>query len=92
MRRCPSSSASASLLRPREVIEFFDHIPLQMREGLVCTADILRHAAPDVVHIWQDGSVLADRTGGALRFGVPRIVLAGCTCCRPDRAERNKPE
>jgi pentatricopeptide repeat protein len=75
----------------REVIEFFDHIPPQMREGLVCTADILRHAAPDVVHIWQDGSVLA--TGLAALFaGVPRIVLGVRTLPPTDRAERNKPE
>ncbi|MER8846074.1 glycosyltransferase [Mesorhizobium australicum] len=75
----------------REVIHCLPYLPFPMREGLVQAADVLRQASPDVIHIWQDGSVLALGLA-ALFANVPRIVLGVRTLPPVDRAERNKPE
>lgn len=78
-----------SLAKP--ALDYLDHLPPQMREGVVRLSDMLRYFDPQVAHIWQDGSVLA--TGlAALLAGVPRIVLGVRTLPPVDRFERNKPE
>ncbi|OCC00515.1 hypothetical protein BA190_33605 [Labrys sp. WJW] len=77
--------------RVKELIGFLDHLPTQMRTGVVRLTDALNYIRPDIVHIWQDGSVLA--TGlAALLAGVPRILLGVRTLPPEDRFERNKPE
>jgi len=75
----------------RELIRFLDHLPNQMSHGVVRLTDTLRYISPDIVHIWQDGSVLAAGLA-ALMAGVPRIVLGVRTLPPEDRFERNKPE
>lgn len=66
-------------------------LPEPMVEGATRLAGLLRAARPDVVQIWQDGSVYA---GGlaAVMAGVPRIVLNVRSLPPVDRPERFKPE
>jgi glycosyltransferase involved in cell wall biosynthesis len=66
-------------------------LPAATREGIVRLADVLRYLSPDVVHIWQDGSILATGAAAALA-GVPRIVLGARTMPPVDRHDREKPE
>jgi glycosyltransferase involved in cell wall biosynthesis len=66
-------------------------LPGETREGIVRLADVLRYLSPDVVHIWQDGSILATGAAAALA-GVPRIVLGARTMPPVDRHDREKPE
>ncbi len=63
----------------------------RMREGVVHLVDHFRLRAPDVVHLWQDGMVLA---GGlaALIAGVPRIVLSARTLPPTQRIDRARVE
>ncbi|MGX5832032.1 glycosyltransferase [Mesorhizobium sp. 43Arga] len=75
----------------RSIVHCLPYLPFPMREGLAQAADVLRQASPDVIHIWQDGSVLALGLA-ALFANVPRIVLGVRTLPPVDRAERNKPE
>jgi len=75
----------------RDFIQLLDYLPPQMRVGLVRLTDFLRYAEPDVVHIWQDGTILA--TGlAAVLAGVPRIVLGVRSLPPVDRPERHRPE
>ena len=68
----------------RQAIDF---LPLRMKEGVTQLVDHLRHAAPDVIHIWQDGMVFA--TGlAALMADIPRIVLSVRTLPPTDRVNR----
>ncbi|MBA3810068.1 MAG: glycosyltransferase [Caulobacteraceae bacterium] len=64
-----------------------DFLPLRMKEGVTQLVDHLRHAAPDVVHIWQDGMVFAAGLA-ALMADVPRIVLSVRTLPPTDRVNR----
>jgi glycosyltransferase involved in cell wall biosynthesis len=66
-------------------------LPTQMQEGVVRLADVLRYLAPEVVHIWQDGSILATGAAAVLA-GVPRIVLGARTMPPTDRHDRERPE
>ena len=66
-------------------------LPSQMQEGVVRLADVLRFLAPEVVHIWQDGSILATGAAAVLA-GVPRIVLGARTMPPTDRHDRERPE
>ncbi|WP_448151224.1 glycosyltransferase [Labrys miyagiensis] len=87
----PEFGGRPKFSRARDMIGLLDHLPAQMREGVARLTDYLRYVDPDVVHIWQDGSVLA--TGlAALLAGVPRILLGVRTLPPEDRFERNKPE
>ncbi|WP_376092742.1 glycosyltransferase [Roseomonas sp. CCTCC AB2023176] len=52
---------------------------------------LMRRQSPDVVHLWQDGTILAAGLA-ALLSKVPRIVLSVRTAPPPDRPERNRPE
>ena len=75
----------------RFVSPLLPHLPNPVQEGIIRLADMLRYLAPEVVHIWQDGSILA--TGAAaLLAGVPRIVLGARTMPPIDRHDREKPE
>lgn len=71
--------------------EAIARLPERTREGIVHLADLLRYHAPDVVHIWQDGMILAAGLA-ALLARVPRIVLNVRTLPPTDRADRMKPE
>jgi len=62
-------------------------LPSTMREGAVQLVDFLRHEAPDVVHIWQDGMVFAAGLA-AIMAGIPRIVLSVRTLPPTDRVNR----
>ncbi len=65
-------------------------LPPRMREGLLHLADLLRLRAPDVVHIWQDGMIVAAGLA-ALIAEVPHIVLNVRTLPPTDRADRLSP-
>lgn len=66
-------------------------LPREMTDGLIKLADSIRLQAPDIVHIWQDGSILT--TGmAALMAGVPRIVLNVRSMPPIDRPDKYKPE
>ncbi|MET3524071.1 glycosyltransferase [Mesorhizobium abyssinicae] len=75
----------------RFVAPFLPHLPGRMREGIVHLADALRFLSPEVVHIWQDGSILATGAAAVLA-GIPRIVLGVRTMPPTDRHDRAKPE
>lgn len=66
-------------------------LPGPVVEGLIGLADDLRARAPRIVHIWQDGSILAAGLA-ALMAGVPRIVLTVRSLPPIDRPERYRPE
>ena len=75
----------------RTVHPLLPFLPNHMHEGITHLADVLRYLSPEVVHIWQDGSILA--TGAAaILAGVPRIVLGARTMPPTDRHDREKPE
>jgi glycosyltransferase involved in cell wall biosynthesis len=63
----------------------------QIREGMVRLSDLLRVLAPQVVHIWQDGTVLTAGLAAVLAK-VPRIVLNARTLPPIDRPDRYLPE
>ncbi len=64
-----------------------DFLPVRMKEGVAQLVDFLRHEAPDIVHIWQDGMVFAAGLA-ALMADVPRIVLSVRTLPPTDRVNR----
>ncbi|BCM83632.1 glycosyltransferase [Methylobacterium indicum] len=66
-------------------------LPEPMVEGATRLSGLLRAARPDVVQIWQDGSVYAAGLAAVLA-GVPRIVLNVRSLPPVDRPERFKPE
>ncbi|GJD75695.1 glycosyltransferase [Methylobacterium goesingense] len=68
-----------------------DLLPVPMQEGTLRLADAIRRRRPHVVHLWQDGSILACGLA-ALAAGVPRIVLAVRSLPPVDRPERDRPE
>ncbi len=77
-------------LRHSRVKDFSDVVgmlPARIREGIVHLVDYLRHEAPDVVHIWQDGMIFAAGLA-ALIADVPRIVLSVRTLPPTDRVNR----
>jgi glycosyltransferase involved in cell wall biosynthesis/tetratricopeptide (TPR) repeat protein len=79
--------AASVVSRDAAVVE---QLPTRMREGLLHLADLLRLRAPDVVHIWQDGMILAAGLA-ALMARVPHIVLNVRTLPPTDRADRLEP-
>ena len=66
-------------------------LPPRMREGAIRLTEYLRHEAPDVVQIWQDGSILAAGLA-ALAANVPRIVLNVRTMPPSARKDRRRAE
>lgn len=66
-------------------------LPDRMREGVAQLVEFLRHEAPDVVQIWQDGMIHAAGLA-ALVANVPRIVLNVRTMPPTARADRLRPE
>jgi glycosyltransferase involved in cell wall biosynthesis len=73
--------------RVKDYSEVLGMLPARIREGIVHLVDYLRHEAPDVVHIWQDGMVFAAGLA-ALIADVPRIVLSVRTLPPTDRVNR----
>jgi hypothetical protein len=73
--------------RVRELSDVVGLLPARIREGIVHLVDYLRHEAPDVVHIWQDGMIFAAGLA-ALIADVPRIVLSVRTLPPTDRMNR----
>jgi glycosyltransferase involved in cell wall biosynthesis len=82
-------SAAASLVREHQ--KTMRHLPRQMAEGLEKITDVTRVLSPDVVHIWQDGSIFSTALG-ALLAEVPRIILSVRTLPPIDRPDRYKPQ
>ena len=82
-------ACAGSVLAPFEPA--LAYLPPAILEGTTRLADAIRAARPHVVHIWQDGSILA---GGlaALAAGVPRIVLNVRSLPPIDRPDRDRPE
>jgi len=72
----------------RDLLHF---LPPRVVEGTTRLADAIRARAPSVVHLWQDGTILAGALA-ALLAGVPRIVLSVRGAPPPDRPERDRPE
>ena len=85
----PRRESRLSMLAPhRELLRF---LPAAIAEGTIKLADDLRSRRPDIVQIWQDGSIYA--TGlAALLAGIPRIVLNVRTLPPIDRPDRFRPE
>jgi glycosyltransferase involved in cell wall biosynthesis/Flp pilus assembly protein TadD len=75
----------------REVEDMVRFLPPQMAEGIERLTDLIAGLRPDVVHIWQDGMILAASLS-ALLAGVPRIVLSVRTVPPVDRPSRMKPQ
>ena len=73
--------------RVKPFSEVIDLLSPRIKEGVKHLVDYLRHEAVDVVHIWQDGMVLAAGLA-ALMAEVPRIVLAVRTLPPIDRVNR----
>ena len=74
-----------------EIGELVALLPPRMREGVTRLTEILRHEAPDVVQIWQDGMIFAAGLA-ALLANVPRIILNVRTMPPNKRTDRQKPE
>lgn len=81
----PATSAAA---RFRWLLSY---LPADVAEGTRKLADALRMMAPDIVHIWQDGAIVATYLA-ALMAGVPRIVLGLRTLPPSDRPVRHRAE
>lgn len=79
----------ASAVRPYAAA--LDFLPERMSEGAARLVDFLRFEAPDVVHVWQDGMVLAAGLA-AVMARAPRIVLSVRTLPPTDRVNRWKLE
>ena len=75
----------------RDVADMLHFLPHQMIEGTERLTDIIAGQRPDVVHIWQDGTIFATVLA-ALLADVPRIVLSVRTAPPIDRPTRMKPE
>lgn len=73
------------------VSDLLRFLPSQMIEGTERLSDIIAGHRPDVVHIWQDGTIFATALA-ALLADVPRIVLNVRTAPPIDRPSRMKPE
>ncbi|NNC72611.1 MAG: glycosyltransferase [Sphingomonadaceae bacterium] len=73
------------------LMPLIDKLPHRMREGTVQLTELLRHEAPDVVQIWQDGAIFAAGLA-ALITNVARIILTVRTMPPTARADRRKPE
>jgi glycosyltransferase involved in cell wall biosynthesis len=69
----------------------FKYLPHDMAEGTRKLADVLKVLEPEVVHIWQDGAIIACLLA-ALLAEVPRIVLSVRTLPSIDRLDRYRPE
>lgn len=66
-------------------------LPAPVDGATARVATWLRQRRPQVVHLWQDGMVLAAGLGAVLA-GVPRIILSVRSAPPPDRPERDRPE
>ncbi len=75
----------------REYVDLLRHLPPQMSEGTSRLADVIASLRPDVVHIWQDGTIFATVLA-ALIANVSRIVLSVRTVPPIDRPSRMKPQ
>lgn len=78
----PASADLTALLR---------FLPTRVAEATTRLTHALCEMAPSVVHLWQDGTILACSLA-ALLAGVPRIVLSVRTAPPSDRPGRNCPE
>ncbi|WP_424136991.1 glycosyltransferase [Roseomonas chloroacetimidivorans] len=80
--------AGSLLAEWRHLLRF---LPPRVAEGTARLTDVFRARAPAVVHLWQDGTILAGALA-ALLAGVPRIVVSVRSAPPPDRPERDRPE
>lgn len=75
----------------RHLVDILRYLPQPTAESVRKVSDVLVLMRPDIVHIWQDGSILANCIT-ALLAEVPRIVLSIRSVPPIDRPERNKIE
>jgi glycosyltransferase involved in cell wall biosynthesis len=75
----------------RDSADLIRFLSPRVAEATARLTDALREMAPTVVHLWQDGTILACALA-ALLAGVPRIVLSVRTAPPQDRPERDRPE
>ena len=85
--RLPQFGGQLRHSRVKDLSAVIGMLPARIREGIVHLVDYLRHEAPDVVHIWQDGTIFAAGLA-ALIADVPRIVLSVRTLPPTDRVSR----
>lgn len=90
-RRVPRFGGNAGQSSLSGLRDFIALLPPHMREGTERLTDLLRHDAPDIVQIWQDGTIFAAGLA-ALLAGIPRIVLNVRTMPPTQRIERAQPE
>ncbi|MBI0535375.1 glycosyltransferase [Roseomonas sp. KE2513] len=74
-----------------ELTDLHRFLSPRVAEATARLTHALQAMAPSVVHLWQDGTILACSLA-ALLAGVPRIVLSVRTAPPPDRPGRDSPE
>lgn len=75
----------------KNLIDVLRYLPMPIAESIKKLADVLAAMRPEIVHIWQDGAILA--TGiAALLAEIPRIVLTVRSVPPVDRPERHRHE
>ncbi len=67
------------------------YLPATVAEATRKLADVLSVLSPQVINIWQDGTILAAALA-ALIARIPRIVLSVRSVPPIDRPDRNRPE
>ena len=72
----------------RQLLELLPH---GMRLGTERLTDLLAYDAPEIVQLWQDGTIFAAGLA-ALLAGVPRIILNVRTLPPNQRRDRQRPE
>lgn len=87
----PEFGGDASGSAAQAVRDLLPFLAPPVAQATARLADGLRAARPKVVHLWQDGTILACALA-ALLAGVPRIVLSVRTAPPQDRPERDRPE
>lgn len=87
----PEFGGGVETARTAEARALLRFLSPRVAEGTARLTDVLRAMAPRVVHLWQDGTILACALASLLA-GVPRIVLSVRTAPPQDRPERSCPE
>jgi glycosyltransferase involved in cell wall biosynthesis len=73
----------------KKLATLLQYMPYPIAESARKVTDVLTGIRPDILHIWQDGAVLANCIA-ALLSGAPRIVLSVRSVPPIDRPERNR--
>jgi glycosyltransferase involved in cell wall biosynthesis len=87
----PTFGGQPEISAARDSADLLRFLSPRVAEATARLTDALRDMAPGVVHLWQDGTILACMLA-ALLARVPRIVLSVRTAPPQDRPERDRPE